>query len=282
MTCSNILFDANDRVARITFNRPTKLNAFSLKLCEEFEEALSMAERDPGVRVIVVTGAGGRAFSAGADLDDPDVGAKSGEPHTLDQFERRNDKLYQFNYAPFACSKPVIAMIDGYCVGGGLELALMCDLRYCSEGSRFAMPEARFAAGILTLVIPWVTGQRCRELIYTGDTFDAPEAYRLGVVNRIYPKDQLGEQVTRLAKRISRVAMPTLVWNKRALNNTMLVAGFDSALRYGAEASLIMEGSDSEFKRFAEIRRTGGLAAAIKWRESIFAPFESTETEELP
>ncbi|QOZ36393.1 enoyl-CoA hydratase/isomerase family protein [Bradyrhizobium sp. CCBAU 53421] len=275
MAYSTILYEADDRVARITLNRPNKMNALSLKLCDEFQDALTQAEHDPEVRVIVVTGAGGRAFSAGYDLDDPDNEVPFGEPRTIEHFDRRNSKDFQFNYSPFKCPKPVIAMIEGYCLAGALEFATMCDLRYCSDDSRFAVTETRFAAGVNTLAMPWVIGQRCRELIYTGDMFNSQEAYRLGLVNRVFPKDRFEEEVVRIAKRISRVAMPTLVWNKKALNHALLAAGFDSALQYGAEANLIMENSHSEFKRFGELIRSEGLAAALEWRQSIFAPFES-------
>ncbi|QOZ36406.1 enoyl-CoA hydratase/isomerase family protein [Bradyrhizobium sp. CCBAU 53421] len=275
MTYSTILYEADDRVARITFNRPKKMNALSLKLCGEVQDAMATAERDPEVRVIVITGAGGRAFSAGYDLDDPDNEVKFGEPRLLEHYDRRNSKDFQFNYSPFRCTKPVIAMIDGYCLAGGLEFATLCDLRYCSEDSRFQVSETRFASGVLTMAMPWVIGQRCRELIYTGDMFDAQEAYRLGLVNRVFPKDRLDEEVTRIAKRMSRIAMPTLVWSKRALNHSLQVAGFDSALRYGAEANLIMENSQSEFKRFGELIVSDGLEAALKWRNGIFEPFES-------
>lgn len=274
MTYSTILYDVDDRVGRITLNRPDKMNAISLKVCAEFEDALGIADRDPEVRVVVVTGAGGRAFAAGFDLNDEDY-ERGFADRTLDDWKERQDRDFKFNCSPFNCSKPVIAMISGYCLGGALEFATMFDIRYCSDDARFAVTETRFAVGILTLAMPWVIGQRCRELIYTGDTFDAEEAYRLGLVSRVFPKDRLEEEVMRIAKRMSRVSMPTLKWNKRALNNTLRAAGFDSALRHGAEACLLMDNSESEFKRFHQILRSEGVKAAIKWQESLFGPFES-------
>ncbi|MEV0288881.1 enoyl-CoA hydratase/isomerase family protein [Kribbella sp. NPDC050820] len=279
MAYSTILYEVDDRVAQITFNRPSKMNALSLRLAAEFEDALAVADRDPDVRVVVVTGADGRAFSSGHDLDDDD---EKGQPRrrSLEDWKKRHNEDIAFDYSVFHCSKPVIAMINGYCLAGALDFALMCDLRYCSDDSRFGVTQTRFAAGSLTMVMPWVIGQRCRELIYTGDMFDAQEAYRLGLVNRVFPKERLEEEVTRIAKRISRVALPTLVWNKKALNNTLLAAGFDSAQRYAAEACLIMNSSESEFKHFRELQEAEGVAAAIKWRDSIFAPFES-ETSAL-
>ncbi|TWB85303.1 enoyl-CoA hydratase/carnithine racemase [Bradyrhizobium macuxiense] len=276
MTYSAILYKVDDRVARITLNRPDKMNAISLKLCAEFEDALEVADRDPEVRVILVTGAGGRAFAAGFDLNDEDEDYEKGFPErTLDDLKERRDRDFKFNYCPFNCSKPVIAMINGYCLGGALEFSTMFDIRYCSDDALFAVTETRFATGILTLGMPWVIGQRCRELIYTGDTFDATEAYRLGLVSRVFPKDQLEEEVMRIAKRISRVAMHTLKWNKRALNNTLLAAGFDSALRQGAEAYLFTKLSVSEYRGLHEILRSEGVKAAIRWQEAMFGPFES-------
>lgn len=273
MTYSTMLYEVDDRVARITLNRPNKMNALSLKLCAEFQDALTAADRDPEVRVVVVTGAGGRAFSAGFDLDDEDEARQV--RRNIEDWKRRLDHDFRFFYSVFNCSKPVIAMINGYCLAGALEFAQMFDIRYCSDDSRFGVTETRFASGVLTLAMPWVIGQRCRELIYTGDVFDAQEAYRLGLVNRVFPKHLLEEEVTRIAKRMSRVAMSALVWNKRALNNTLLAGGFDSALRYGAEACLIVDNSESEFKHFREVQHSEGVKAAIKWRDSIFAPFES-------
>lgn len=273
MSYNTILYEVDDRVARITLNRPNKLNALSLKLCAEVQEALATADHDSNVRTIVITGAGGRSFSTGFDLDDKDEAGQVRQ--TIEDWKKRHNHDISFHYSVFNCSKPVIAMIDGYCLAGALEFAQMCDIRYCSEESRFGVTETRFAAGVLTLMMPWLIGQRCRELIYTGDMFDAQEAYRLGLVNRVFPKDRLEEEVTRIAKRMSRVAMPTLVWNKKALNNTLVAGGFDAALRYGAEACLIMHKSESEFKRFRELQQSEGVTAAIKWRDSIFAPFES-------
>lgn len=274
MTYSTILYDVDDRVARITLNRPKKLNALSLKLGAEFQDAIAVADRDPEVRVIVVTGAGRRAFAAGFDLDDEDS-EKSQSQRTLDDWVHRQALDFKFNYSPFNCSKPVIAMINGYCLGGALEFVTMFDIRYCSDDAEFSVTESRFALGMLTLGFPWIIGQRCRELIYTGDTFDAQEAVRLGLVSRVFPKDRLEEEVMRIAKRISRVAMPTLTWNKKALNNTLRASGFDSALQYGAAASLIVDNSASEFQRFRELLESEGLKAALEWQQSIFAPFES-------
>lgn len=271
MTYSATLYQVDDRVAWITLNRPNKLNALTPGLCAEFQNALAEADRDPDARVIVIKGAGERAFSAGYDLGEE--GKERDQQQVLEDWN-------SFVHSVWNCSKPVIAMINGYCLAGAMDLVQMCDIRYCSDDSRFGAVEVRFAKSLLTLpALSSVIGQRCRELIFTGDAFDAQEAYRLGLVSRVFPKKSLEEEVTRIAKRMSRVAMPTLTWTKKALNNTLLAAGFDSAMRYSLQANLLIEKSESEFAHFIELSRTD-VKAAIKWREAIFAPFES-ETSAL-
>lgn len=278
MAYGTILYAAEDRVAWITLNRPNKANALSLKLCAEFQDALASAERNPDVRVIVVKGAGDRTFSAGFDMDDDrsEVGPSSLDDWGLDDWSRYLDLGAKFIHSVFNCSKPVIAMINGYCIAGALDFAISCDIRYSSDDSRFGVIETRMGIGDSELpMMSHLIGQRCRELVYTGDMFDAQEAYRLGVVNRVFPKDRLEEEVTRVAKRMSRVALPALVWSKKALNQTLLAAGLDSALRHSFAADLIIGKSDSEFKRLRELQNSDGAKAAFKWRDAIFEPFES-------
>ncbi|UWU75840.1 enoyl-CoA hydratase/isomerase family protein [Bradyrhizobium huanghuaihaiense] len=278
MAYSTILYEADDRVAWITLNRPDKNNAFSIELCNEFQDALAIAERDPDVRVVVIKGAGGRAFSSGFDMsqDKSEFGPKESGDWGFDELSRYFDHGVKFMRSVFHFSKPVVAMISGYCLAGGLDLAMWSDVRYCSDDSRFGAIEARFAIGDTEVpMMSHLIGQRCRELVYTGDMFDAQEAYRLGIVNRIFARDRLEEEVTRIAKRMSRVALPTLVWSKKALNNTLFAAGLESALRYSFAADLIINKSDSEFRRFGELLRTEGAKAAFQWRDSVFAPFES-------
>ena len=146
-----------------------------------------------------------------------------------------------FTFAPWNCSKPVIAMIDGFCLAGALEFAQMCDIRYCSQTSKFGVVETRFSNGIATYIMPWILGNRCRELIYTGDTFDAERAFRLGLVDRVFPKASLEAETMKIAKRMSRVALAALQWNKRAINNTFDTMGLRAALQYGVEACSLLD-----------------------------------------
>jgi enoyl-CoA hydratase/carnithine racemase len=265
-----ITYETDERVALIAFNRPKQHNAFNEPLRREIPEAVRRADTDPNIRVIVVTGAGGKSFSAGYDLKE----LPESQP-PIDALRDRMASDCEFTYAVWRCSKPTIAMIDGWCLGGALEFAQMCDIRYCSDDSKFAVIETRFSFGIATLVMPWIMGQRARELIYTGDMFGADEALRLGLINRVFPKADLRAETMKIAKRMSQVALACLQWNKRALNQTLETQGFGNALRYGVEACSMMDATETpEYRHFEELRRSRGLGAALQWRDSLFAEYE--------
>jgi enoyl-CoA hydratase/carnithine racemase len=265
-----LLYEADDRVAVITLNRADKMNALSLELCAEMRVAVRTADDDPDVRVIVIKGAGDRAFSAGYDL-----GEEGSELKTIQDASDRLNHDLDFTYSVWNCSKPVIAMINGYCLAGGLEFAQMCDIRYASEDSRFAVIETRFSNGVATLAMPWVIGPLVSEMVYTGDRIDAATALRIGLVNRVFAKADIEAETMKIAKRMSRVALAALQWNKRAINNTYETMGFRAALKYGVEACSILDGSETpEYKEFNELRRGEGLQAALAWRTALFAPYE--------
>jgi enoyl-CoA hydratase/carnithine racemase len=268
-----LTYAVDDRVAAITFNRPERMNALSKQLIADIMAAIAEADADPEVRVLVLTGAGGKAFSAGYDIKES---ITSGGPRRGEPAWRERLKLdLRFCYAPWDCTKPVIAMIDGFCLAGALEFAQMCDIRYCSDDAKFGVLESRFAAGVATMIMPWILGAACRELIYTGDMIGAQEAQRLGLVTRVYPKAELPGAVMKIAKRMGRVADSCLRWNKRSINQSFESMGLRSALQYGLEACLQLDNSGApEFLQFDAIRREKGLTEAIRWRDGQFAPFE--------
>jgi enoyl-CoA hydratase/carnithine racemase len=271
MAYETITYQTDERVGILTLNRPERLNAFSLKLRDEVVECVKQADRDPNIRVLIVTGAGGRAFSAGYDIKESAQAPKRSVSEWRDRLAGDCD----FTYSVWNCSKPVIAMIDGFCLAGALEFAQMCDIRYCSDDASFGVVETRFSNGIATLIMPWVLGARCRELIYTGDRIDAEEALRIGLVNRVFPKAKLRAETIKIAKRMSQVALSCLQWNKRAVNNVYETQGFHAAMRYGIEACTIMDASDTpEYRQFDDIRRSKGLGEALRWRDEQFAKYE--------
>lgn len=270
MSYQTITFEVDDRVAIITLNRPDRLNALSKELQREVSEAIAEADAREDVRVVLVKGAGEKAFSAGYDLKEGD-GRKKDLQGYIDQYSQEQG----FTWKVWNCSKPTIAAIRGYCLAGGLEFAQCFDIRYCSEDAQFAILETRFGGGIGTLMLPWLIGNRCRDLIFTGDMFDAKEAHRIGIVDRVFPNDELEAQALKAAKRISRAAANCLQWNKRALNQTLEIMGLSAALQNGVHLAAVLRAVGSpERDQFDAIRQKDGLAAALKWRKELFEPFE--------
>ena len=271
MSYNTITYEMDDRLAVITLNRPKRLNALSIELCEDVKDAARRADADSQIRVLVITGAGGKAFSAGYDIKDEDEAMKE----SVEEWWENLNFDYDFTFSVWNCSKPVIAMIDGYCLAGGLEFAQMCDLRYCSDDSRFGVVETRFAAGVVTMIMPWIIGPRCRELIYTGDMIDAEEAFRLGLANGVFPKTDLQDKVLEIAKRMSQVSLACLKFNKRSIHHAYESMGFHAAMRYGVAISTLLDSTKTpEFLEFDTVRREKGLRAALDWRDAQFRRHE--------
>jgi enoyl-CoA hydratase/carnithine racemase len=274
MSDGEILYERDDRLALITFNRPAVLNAITYDMIAEFMDALQRADADPDVRVVVIRGAGERAFSVGYDIkrakDDPR--ANRGIP----EWREATFRDFKFCFAPWECTKPVVAMVRGYCLAGALELAQMCDVRVASTDARFGVVETRFSTGVAVMIMPWVVGfARARELIYTGDTIDAQEAHRIGLVNHLYPPDRLEAETLKFAKRMSMVALSCLQTNKRAINQTMVAMGFRSAMQYALETCVMLDASGTpEYREFDLLRCEKGLKEALAWRDGLFKQYE--------
>ncbi|MGB6837784.1 MAG: enoyl-CoA hydratase [Dehalococcoidia bacterium] len=208
MAWETILYEQRDAVARITVNRPEVLNALSRLTIEELDAALQQAARDDGVRVIIVAGAG-QHFSSGHDLGSKAELAdreRRGFPSDLPGVWERSWELYleaclRWRDLP----KPTIAQVQGYCIMGGLMLASTCDLIIASEDARFADRALRWGgAHIQYLSLPWDVGPRkAKEYLFTGDYITAQEALRLGLVNRVVPRERLEEETAALAERIA-------------------------------------------------------------------------------
>ncbi len=262
-------YAVDDRIAVVTLDRPERMNAMNLQLCRELQQAVAAADADDDVRVIVLRGAGSKSFSSGYDLQDDEMEI------SVETLSERMRADLTFTQAVWRCTKPTIAMINGHCLGGALELAQMCDIRYAADNASFGVVETRFSAGVVTMIMPWVIGQASRELIYTGDTIGADEALRLGLVNRVFPAAELERETLKVARRMSRVALAALRWNKRAINAAYEAMGFDTALRYGGDLAVLLNATSTpEYNAFDRIRSEQGLAAAIRWRAEQFRPFQ--------
>jgi enoyl-CoA hydratase/carnithine racemase len=197
------------RVGTMIFNNPERHNAVSLEMWDSVRAILDDFAADPEITVVVITGAGGKAFVSGADISKfgDERANKEAVAHYNTLVERAYTRLHEF-------PKPTIAMIRGYCIGGGLGLAIACDLRICSDNSRFALPAAKLSLGygynglkrFIDLVGPGFT----KEIFYTARQFTAAEAQEMGLVNRVVPEAELETYVRDYAATIAGNAPLTL------------------------------------------------------------------------
>ena len=187
-----IQFEVDRGVGVLTLNRPRVLNAISGKMIEEIMDLQSRVERDPEVNVLVLAGAG-RSFCAGYDLKEADAGAEE-DPAAPDLLDARHrlELCCDMTMGFWHCRKPTVSAVHGHCLAGGCELALACDITIASEDALFGEPELRFGAGIVCLILPWLTGpKQAKELIFTGnDRIPAERALAMGLVNRVVPEGE--------------------------------------------------------------------------------------------
>ena len=208
-----ITVEKRDKVAVITINRPDKLNALNKTVHAEGVAALGALRKDDSVRVVVITGAGEKSFIAGADISE-----FAGQT-PVTQRDLFHEKTFFNSIDVFP--KPVIAMINGFCLGGGNELALACDIRIASENARFGQPEINLGimpGGGGTQRLTHLIGEgRAMEIILTGDMIDAATALQFGLVNHVYPSTELEAKTMELANKIAEKAPIALQLSKEAV-----------------------------------------------------------------
>ena len=228
-----VLYAKHERegVAAITLNRERALNSLNAALLEKLRAALEDAESDGTVRSIVITGAGSRAFCAGADVK---------ELKDKSQAEAKDLSLWFQDITNYMerLKKPIIARINGFCLGGGLELAMACDLRIASDNSIFGLPEVNLGiipGGGATQRLTRLIGKtKAMEMLMTGEQIDAEEALRLGLVNRVVPANELDNAVDALLNELKAKSALTLGILKLVVNNGLKMS-FERALSYEAE-----------------------------------------------
>ncbi|OAA28575.1 enoyl-CoA hydratase/carnithine racemase [Frankia sp. EI5c] len=211
-----LLYSVQDAIATITLNRPQVRNAFTLTMIDRWAAALREAEADPAVRVVVVTGAGG-AFCSGIDL-----AVLSGiEPTPIARRRMLTDGVHKVARAVLDLNKPLIAAISGVAVGAGLDMALMCDLRFAARSARLS--EGYIKIGLVpgdggTYLLPRLVGPaKALELLLSGDTVDGVEAERIGMVNRVYEEAVLLDETYAFARRIAAMSPISAGMIKRAV-----------------------------------------------------------------
>ena len=212
-----LIYEKKDDIGILTVNRPDKMNAISNELTSELSSLLDELEKDDKLRVLVITGAGDKAFVAGADIQElVDRDARMGR-----RVSRERQEIFsRIENLPV----PVIAAVNGYALGGGLELALACNIRVCSEKAQFGAPEVKL--GIIpgdggTQRLPRLVGLgRGMEMVLTGDFIDAQEAYRIGLVNKVVPPEELMNAAMELAQKIASRPPLAVRYAKEAVNRS--------------------------------------------------------------
>lgn len=199
----------NGVVGHMIFNNPERHNAVSLDMWDAVEAILTDFEADPDIRVLVLSGAGGKSFVSGADISkfEEERGSAEAVAHYNDRIKIVYDRILQF-------PKPTIAMINGYCLGGGLNLATVCDLRFCSTKSKFGMPAAKLALGYpfhsIQRLVGVIGAPAAKDLMFSARHIDADEAYRVGLVHTLVSEEELESFVTDYATQIGANAPLTL------------------------------------------------------------------------
>jgi enoyl-CoA hydratase/carnithine racemase len=215
MTSDRLITSSEGPIGRLTLNNPDRLNALSFDMWEGIPVALARLAESPALRVVVLSGAGEKAFAAGADIsqfEDDYAGAEA--------VVRANETIERAFLAIEQCPVPTIAAIRGYCIGGGLAIALCCDLRIAAEGARFGIPPARLGLGYdhmsVHRVIAAVGPSAAKEILFTARQFSTAEATGMGLVNRVVPAAEFGAFVQSLAQEIATNDRESIAAMKRA------------------------------------------------------------------
>jgi len=275
----NIIYAVQNGCARITLNRPEKLNALSLELQAELAEALWEADNDRSVHCAIIKGAG-RAFSAGYDLtgsggnvpvsrvQDPDGAYRGGR--SIDDDAWQLERAQRFRMAMFDMHKPVIAQVHGYCLAGGTDIALLCDMIIAADNATFGFPPARDLGALPNNMWLYNVGpQWAKRLTLTGDTVTGAEAQQIGLILKAVPEDLLEQEVEGLAGRMAHIDPDLLSANKRIINTGLELMGARTLQRMAAENDVRGHNTRAadDFRQSVKER---GLKATLTARDEKF------------
>jgi enoyl-CoA hydratase len=276
---NHIGFAVADRIARITLNRPEKRNALSVALIRELADALREADDRLDVSVIIIEGAGGN-FCSGYDVTeghyasthhDPDVRYRSDLPSVENDYWTLREQQAPLAHV-FDVHKPVIAKIEGYCLAGGCELALMCDILLAANDAKLGHPGVR---GLGTppnnFVLYHVGPQWAKRMLLTGDRISGRNAAKIGMVLRAYPAERLEAAVVKLARQMCNIDVELLAANKRAVNLGLELAGAKQMLGLTVELdarSHVAQGPQRD--ALAAAMQVKGAIAAFRERDAMF------------
>jgi enoyl-CoA hydratase len=270
MQFETVRYETAERIATITLNRPEKLNALSRQLQEDLVAALEAAEADREVRVIVLRGEG-RAFCAGYDLSGGlDPAAAAGPMSAVSDAAGLEDTLRRL-LVIWDLKKPVIAQVHGFCLAGGTQLALICDLTIAADDAVFGIPQLPVGIGFVLPFWTWLIGpKRAREVFYRiGSRVSAREALEWGMVSKVVPAAGLATAVRETALAIAETPPEILLLAKRAINEIQEVQGFRESLRYGVAVDALSHQSHAVRAVNRTIKEEGLQAALRRWRDVV-------------
>jgi enoyl-CoA hydratase/carnithine racemase len=251
---STVLIERNQTIATVTLNKPEKLNALDLEMWRGLALAFNELSADDSLRCIILRGAGERAFAAGADIAE-----FSSARSTVAQARAFADITHAAMQAIVSCRHPVIAMIRGACVGGGLEVASVCDMRICGASSRFGIPVKRLGLVVsyseLDPLVSLVGSAVALEILLEGRVFDAAEALAKRLVNRVVADDDLGKEVDAAAQRIAEGAPLVARWHKKFVRRLADPAPLTAAERDECHACFETEDFRIGYQAFLDKRQ---------------------------
>ena len=264
-------------VRRITLNRPEKRNAMHNGLRTELFGELEASDRDAGVRVTVLRGAGS-CFSAGYDLQSQPL---EGQPwYTAGGIGNWPRHVVEGCFRIWDLAKPVIAQVHGYCLAGGSELAAACDLVYVAADASIGYPPVRIISPPDNQFYPWLVGmRRAMELMLTGDSMTGTEAAASGFANRAYPAAELEAQVLEIAERVAKTPSDLQQINKRALHRQMDAMGIRAAIRAGTEMQALGAMTEGARSHLQAIRKEG-LTKALTDRDARYGDYRTKQPSE--
>lgn len=269
-----LIYDQQDAICYLTLNRPDRLNALSEDLMSEFRQAMAEIESNSDIRAVILTGAG-RAFSAGFDIEKT-TGDQDPQDMDPDQWRDRLKKHVEDFLLIWNLSKPVIAAVNGYALGGACEMVQLCDIKIASDRALFGEPEIRAGFGPPLLITPFSTNlAHAKELLLTGDIVDAEQAAKIGLVSRVVPHDQLMAECEKVARKIALLPRVGVKLNKMAVNRALEGYGFLTTIQQNIDLMTLFDISSApEQLEFNAIREIEGLTAALKWRNAQFQSLE--------
>jgi len=265
---ASLRISCTDGVGHMELHRPERLNALSGAMLHEVNHAMDALEADPSVRVIVLSGAG-RGFSSGFDLKEQMQRNPQGPQVWKEILALDFHTTMRF----WHCPKPTVAAVHGPCLAGAFEMALACDITIASEDARFGEPELRFGAGIVTMLLPWMTAPKHAKRIILGgqDAITAAQAMQMGLVSEVVTTGEHLSAALRAARNMAKMDPNLVQQTKKAIQRSYQIQGLEAALASALDIDHALESHGSPDKvKFMDIARSQGLQAALAWRAQRF------------